>query len=340
MRSVAIYTAVIFFSVGVQEVLGQASWWSLANVASSELSFRNGTLVPFACDVYRALLTQDQYLLCKVNAHIITVVVIGVKRAIHFCQYQFKDDCWNCPSFVGRFLLGQDVEATANREREYVRVLLSASITYDLAEYCREGLIPRCPSCVISGPFIRQIPGGIRLNQCGVDLSWAAGLTRYIVGYNTSDSLTRHNIDYGISLVEKPVEKCQRKVLFTSRKILTCHQGADPVLDTTNHSRVNAAKKVYTAGKEALSGNGQHFLFNSSSVNYCCDNNNQSLWNWTRGRECMPVGTPLLPDCYTLCCWWSYRQVQYYKTECVLTLVNGVPKLKCMRRMAIKYICN
>ena len=81
-----------------------------------------------------------------------------------------------------------------------MRTLLAAAITYDLADLCRKGQIPECPSCVLDGPYIQRIDGGIRLNTCGVDVKWAGAITRQIMGYNTSNSMVQHNIDLGISV--------------------------------------------------------------------------------------------------------------------------------------------
>ena len=89
--------------------------------------------------------------------------------------------------------------SAANREREFVRMLIAASITYEIARACREKLIPDCHCAPSDIPFITKVNGTLIIAGCDVDMGWAAAYTRLIM--NGSDGrIEQHNIEVGITV--------------------------------------------------------------------------------------------------------------------------------------------
>lgn len=87
----------------------------------------------------------------------------------------------------------------ANREREFIRMLMSASITYEIARACREKLIPDCHCAPSNLPFINNTGGKLIIAGCDVDMSWAAAYTRLIMD-GSNDRIAQHNIEVGIAV--------------------------------------------------------------------------------------------------------------------------------------------
>uniref|UniRef100_A0A175BVQ4 Protein Wnt n=1 Tax=Halisarca dujardinii TaxID=2583056 RepID=A0A175BVQ4_HALDU len=327
-----------------------STWWTMANIPNADLSKPDGSsLIPLDCKAHQASMSAAQFQLCSDNPHLVTAVVLGIKRAIHFCQQQFKGQCWDCASFVESFLLGQEVESTANKEREYVRVLLAASITYDVAEQCRKEHIPACPSCSIHGglPFVEPISGGVKLRTCSVNLQWAAQVARLFMGQDSADGTARHNIDYGIAWVNKSLsERCHRRNIFTTPRVLICHYGIDNVLNPKQPSRIAVANSVFQNGVQLWNGNLDRFTYLTPSVDYCCDNR-QLSWGspttipWTRGRECVPRDSPSghLLGCGVICCGRGYQAKSQPVEHCRFVYVSGRFQHICGRKMMEKYYC-
>ena len=98
----------------------------------------------------------------------------------------------------------------ANREREFVRMLLAASITYDLTQECiRHNLGSNCFDWSV--PFVRRVNNTLVFGKGGANIEWASSITRRVMESDTdecvmdptneecSDVLT-HNIEAGIQV--------------------------------------------------------------------------------------------------------------------------------------------
>ena len=89
--------------------------------------------------------------------------------------------------------------SAANREREFIRMLVAASITYEIARACREKLIPDCHCAPSNIPFINRTENKLILAGCNVDMNWAAAYTMLIMN-GSNDPLELHNIKVGIEV--------------------------------------------------------------------------------------------------------------------------------------------
>ena len=95
----------------------------------------------------------------------------------------------------------------ACREREFVRTLLAAAITYDIANECRERHIPNCP-CDFSVPFITRTENQTIIGGCGAHFDHASGLTRKVMTVaptgTSADLVVEHNINAGTIVSTTP----------------------------------------------------------------------------------------------------------------------------------------
>lgn len=95
----------------------------------------------------------------------------------------------------------------ACREREFVRTLLAAAITYDIANECRERHIPNCP-CDFSVPFITHTENGTIVGGCGAQFDHASALTRKIMAVpptsTSADLVIEHNTNAGATVSTIP----------------------------------------------------------------------------------------------------------------------------------------
>ena len=74
-----------------------------------------------------------------------------------------------------------------SREGSYIRTLIDAAILYDIADACRENLLPKCP-CYTIPPYIRRLSNGtILLNGCGDNLDYATEKTTLFTASSSSN---------------------------------------------------------------------------------------------------------------------------------------------------------
>lgn len=78
-----------------------------------------------------------------------------------------------------------------------MRMLVAASITYEIARACRERLIPDCHCAPSDHPFINKTADKVIIAGCNVDMDWAAAYTRLIMN-GSSEALAEHNTAVGI----------------------------------------------------------------------------------------------------------------------------------------------
>lgn len=111
------------------------------------------------------------------------------------------------------------------REREFVRTLLAAAITYDIANECRERHIPNCP-CDFSVPFITRTANGTIVGGCGAQFDHASTITRKIMAISTMDKVAglviKHNTDAGATVSTTPMQAacCPLVTLYTKAQLL------------------------------------------------------------------------------------------------------------------------
>ena len=95
--------------------------------------------------------------------------------------------------------------SAANREREFIRMLMAASITYEIARACREKLIPDCHCAPSNIPFINRTENKLILAGCNVDMNWAAAYTMLIMN-GSNDPFELHNVKVGIEVSAELLE--------------------------------------------------------------------------------------------------------------------------------------
>ena len=90
-----------------------------------------------------------------------------------------------------------------------MRMLVAASIMYELARACREKLIPDCRCGSSEIPFIDRTKDKLVIGGCDADMNWAAAITRLIMVDDSNDCFAQHNTEVGIKVsVEEGCSGC------------------------------------------------------------------------------------------------------------------------------------
>ncbi|CAF5200631.1 unnamed protein product [Rotaria magnacalcarata] len=74
-----------------------AFWWSLGLPSFQSWSSTQKNQEPFCSSL--TFLTADQRYYCQTNPKIFAIISRSLRQAIEECQYQFRNQRWNCSIF-------------------------------------------------------------------------------------------------------------------------------------------------------------------------------------------------------------------------------------------------
>ncbi|CAF4738789.1 unnamed protein product [Rotaria sp. Silwood2] len=85
----------IIFIIIIQ--ITSASWWSLGLPSFQLWSSTQKNQEPFCSSL--TFLTAEQRYYCQTNSKIFSIISRSLRQAIEECQYQFRNQRWNCSIF-------------------------------------------------------------------------------------------------------------------------------------------------------------------------------------------------------------------------------------------------
>jgi hypothetical protein len=177
----------------------------------------NGQLFPANCSAYlqSGIIQPYQYDVCRNNSYLLSAIARGLRRAVAACQKTFKNGSWNCTAFQGAHLLGKAIETKESKEAAYVRTLISAAITFDIATACREKKIPDCP-CASDFPFVSFENGTVSLGGCSDNYQYGVEVNKaFTEGEEDNDDrdlptvVKKHNNELGRKIIDTTFVECK-----------------------------------------------------------------------------------------------------------------------------------
>jgi len=157
-------------------------------------------------------LNERQNLMCQQNAHAVASALQGMKRAIHECQLQFKNEKWDCKVLGTKDGIIPFKSAFLNRgykETAFSFALASAGVTHAVALACGLNMISNC-ECLSLNP--QQMTAGERKNFHKKHRSSQANDAQQSNSTASSriPSYCDHNINYGITFASQFLDPAHR----------------------------------------------------------------------------------------------------------------------------------
>jgi len=117
-------------------------------MAQDQLRIKDEELIqPSVVCANKQGLTAKQLSLCYQDVHAVASALQGMKRAIHECQLQFKNERWNCSSMGDRddiITYNSPFLLRGYRETAFSFALTSAGVTHSVALACGLNKISQC----------------------------------------------------------------------------------------------------------------------------------------------------------------------------------------------------
>lgn len=118
-----------------------AAWWSLALPSFQFWSSPQTIQEPFCSSL--TFLTAEQRAYCQNNPKIFSIITRSLRLAIEECQYQFRNQRWNCSIFNQSEIFGK-LSMRKTPETAFIYALTSASVMHSVAKACAKGELSEC----------------------------------------------------------------------------------------------------------------------------------------------------------------------------------------------------
>ena len=126
-------------------------------------------------------LTERQQELVRRNPGSLWAVARAIKIAIKACQYEMRNELWDCPTYGFSVRPSETFGMLMSRnfkETSFVQSLLSAAIAHSVSRACTESIITTCSR--------KQLPHG---NGFGEDIEFGRQFARDFMDYSRTDAM-------------------------------------------------------------------------------------------------------------------------------------------------------
>ncbi|XP_066253859.1 protein Wnt-1 [Euwallacea similis] len=214
-------------------------WWGIAKAGEpNNLSPTQPGVLYMDASVH-ATLRRKQRRLARENTGLLEAIARGANLAINECQYQFKNQRWNCSTknfSKGKNLFGKIVEKGCP-ETAFIYAITSAAVTHSIARACSEGSIETCycekhyrrPQVFTNGNAgavvnVRDFEWG----GCSDNIGFGVGISREFVdtgerGKSLREKMNLHNNEAGRLHVQSQMrQECKCHGMSGSCTMKTC----------------------------------------------------------------------------------------------------------------------
>ncbi|XP_060518209.1 protein Wnt-1 [Cylas formicarius] len=212
-------------------------WWGIAKAGEpNNLSpLSPGTLYMDAS--VHGTLRRKQRRLARENAGLLEAIAKGANLAINECQYQFRNQRWNCSTrnfLRGKNLFGKIVERGC-RETAFIYAITSAAVTHSIARACSEGAIETCycekhrrPQVFGNGNAAMSNVRDFEWGGCSDNIGFGFDVSREFVdtgerGKSLREKMNLHNNEAGRRHVQSQMrQECKCHGMSGSCTVKTC----------------------------------------------------------------------------------------------------------------------
>ncbi|XP_011440894.1 protein Wnt-7b isoform X1 [Magallana gigas] len=325
--------------------------WALSSVVALRANF--------ICNRIPGL-TPRQRSICRKRPNAIVTIGEGVQLGINECQYQFRNNRWNCSSSGAENTMFGHSHKVGSREAAFTYAVTSAGVTYSITQACSLGKLKQC-SCDQSKKKV--LHEGWKWGGCSADIKHGLKFSRKFldareIEQNARSLMNKHNNRAGRKAVKENMgTECKCHGVSGSCTMRTCWTTLPPFRKIGDHllRKYKKAKPVvpmvggrnrrpvYLTLKRFKENHTKprrsDLVFLQKSPNYCdYDASVGSLG--TVGRKCNRTSADT-DGCDLMCCGRGYNTHQYTKTwqcNCKFHWCCYVQCNKCSERTE-EYAC-
>jgi wingless-type MMTV integration site family protein 7 len=279
-------------------------------------------------------LAPKQRILCQSHPDAMVAVGEGVKVGFKECQYQFRNNRWNCTNaWTDEAPLGR-AYTIGCRETAFTYAIRSAAIAYSITHACSLGSLMSCgcDQTKFDGRFSAE---GWKWGGCSADIQYGLKFSRIFVDSREVDEdsgtlMNLHNNGAGRKALKDSINtECKCHGVSGSCSTKTCWTTlarfrvvGDKLSEKYNRAKFvepirgqRAMKPVFLKLKKTnkyKKPSPSQLVFLHRSPNFCeYDLLTGSLG--TQGRLCNKTGTDS-DGCDSMCCGRGYNTHQYIQT--------------------------
>ncbi|XP_043230661.1 protein Wnt-16-like [Amphibalanus amphitrite] len=327
--------AVLFFQPAA--VRGYYNWMYLGMLGSVHRGPQMSSDQPYSAtpeDHARSIcaalpgLVARQIEVCQTHPNAIPSVSNGARKGIQECQWQFRNERWNCTTSterehnVFRYTLQRGSKETA-----FVYAVTSAGVVHAVTQACSSGNLTEC-TCDLSSEG-RSTPQGWKWGGCSDDVRFGINFARQFVDaperakkdHDSRKLMNLHNNEAGRLAVRALMKmQCRCHGVSGSCELKTCwrtmpsfnHIGdflkkryRRSVEVASKRQRLRRKRRRYRDRRSQRGPRRRELVYLDQSPNYCLHNPKMGILG-TRGRECSKNSNG--PDsCDLLCCGRGYN---------------------------------
>ncbi|CAF2675440.1 unnamed protein product [Rotaria sp. Silwood2] len=320
-----------------------AFWWSLGlpsfQKRSSSLQNSNQSFEQEKFCLSLTFLTLEQRSYCRTNPKIFSIINHSLRMAIDECQYQFRNQRWNCSLFnqpeIFRKLIQRKTPETA-----FIYALTSAAVMHSIAKACSKGELIECgcdksqpelPTAIMfkhhSNTITSSLNDGFEWGGCSDDLKFGRNISISFIDkqetFITRRQIVRmvnlHNNEAGRKIVERNVQlTCKCHGVSGSCTLRVCWRtlpdfrliGSElrTKYSSATQVRLNRHLNILKPRKNTQK------IFNTTDLIHIqmspsfCEKNLQLGSLGTQGRQCnLTMNEP--GSCSVLCCDRGYETI-------------------------------
>ncbi|KAL9973259.1 hypothetical protein ACROYT_G019687 [Oculina patagonica] len=330
-------------------ILSTAHWWFMSEV------FALGAKIMCNHDI--AGLVNFQRQLCRENPDVMVSIGKGAKLGVEECQYQLKDQRWNCSTVQQDVSVFGKVMKKASRESAFVYAITSAGVVHEVTRGCSRGELK---ACACDTNYKGTSEKGFEWGGCSDNIAYGLRIAKLFVdsGEKERDARAKMNLHNNLAgrraVRSHTILNCMCHGVSGACLVKTCWITMASFSTVGSYLREKYHNGVLVTvdqkGNELVVADGKYLsrparddlVFLEESPDYCVFNSNTGSLG-TTGRICLNLNktASFHGTCGILCCNRGFNTIQIeeeYKCRCKLDWCCDV-KCKTCKRTVEKHVC-
>jgi len=304
-------------------------------------------------------LTEQQANVCEKLPETVESVPFGTKQGLVECEYQFRNDRWNCTDNRDTARIQTTLER-GSKETAFLYAITTAGVVHTVARACSSGNLTEC-NCD-RGAQGRNTPEGWKWGGCSDNLRYGIKFAKRFIDAPDKKLLKKtgemrnlmnlHNNEAGRRAIARlMMMKCRCHGVSGSCEFKTCWKSLPKFSEVGKYLKVkydrNSVKVSESIARpaldryrrasqnrpESLPVNKKSLVYIQPSPDYCTEDPVAGVVG-TTGRRCSAESRGR-DGCDFLCCGRGFRTqtvVEYEKCRCKFVWCCKVRCKQCRRR--------
>lgn len=310
-------------------------------------------------------LVQQQKKMCLKWPETVQSIPFGTKQGLIECEYQFRNDRWNCTDNKSPQVLQSTLER-GSKETAFLYAVTSAGVVHVVAKACSSGNLTECNCDLYSQGG--ETPEGWKWGGCSDNLKYGLQFARKFLDApdrrevrkkgDIRNLMNLHNNEAGRRAIAKlMLLKCRCHGVSGSCEFKTCWRSLPQfaeignylkekydksAVQVSNESDENSDRDRYRRGTPAATGSlipsvsKKSLVYIQPSPDYCQDDPKAGVVG-TRGRRCNKKSRGR-DGCGFLCCGRGFETevlVEHERCRCKFVWCCKVQCQECKRKRYI-----